>query len=406
MSGRSDSGNLNAFIADNAALNELERRLARFNIFEAIGAARHELRHSDFLAFLLDPRASHGLGGAFLRQLLDTVLTSPPAVYTPISRNALNSLDYRHVTVQREWQHIDILVLIRDDQHHLAILIENKVNIDEGLDQLARYYERTKRHYPSYAIVPVYLTPDGRPPRDQKSPYVPVDYKTISNLLEIVLRDSASDRNANPDATRTIEHYIQMLRRRIVGDDETAELCRQIWHDHQPALDILYQYRPDQKATIRDILLRLVEQEPEEFAITYKEKMNFTVFRVKRWDTLKQLQRGTEGPMLVFAIDHWTRHAPSLQLQIGPGPKDIQRRLSELASDPKNQPLFHSPKPTRNVQYCRIYTKALLEVPYGDISPAELDVEISRHWSEFTEGKDFADICRVIEGQEWLQECT
>lgn len=46
---------LESLIVDNPKLERLESLLAQFNVFEAIGAVKHELRHSDFLAFLLDP---------------------------------------------------------------------------------------------------------------------------------------------------------------------------------------------------------------------------------------------------------------------------------------------------------------------------------------------------------------
>ena len=39
---------------------QLESQFAEFNIFEAIGVVHQELRHSDFLAFLLNPRQNHG----------------------------------------------------------------------------------------------------------------------------------------------------------------------------------------------------------------------------------------------------------------------------------------------------------------------------------------------------------
>jgi hypothetical protein len=47
---------LEAFVVENDDLETLEGLLEQFNIFEALGVARQELRHSDFLAFLLDPR--------------------------------------------------------------------------------------------------------------------------------------------------------------------------------------------------------------------------------------------------------------------------------------------------------------------------------------------------------------
>ena len=47
---------LERFLVGNRDLERLEALLDRFNILEALGVVRQELRHSDFLRFLLDPR--------------------------------------------------------------------------------------------------------------------------------------------------------------------------------------------------------------------------------------------------------------------------------------------------------------------------------------------------------------
>ena len=44
---------LEQFVVNNADLERLESLLNQFNIFEAVGMARQEIRHSYFLAFLL-----------------------------------------------------------------------------------------------------------------------------------------------------------------------------------------------------------------------------------------------------------------------------------------------------------------------------------------------------------------
>ena len=58
--------------------NEIVRPLvnagfAKYNIFDILNINRQELRHSDFLAFLLDPNKSGEIGLQFLRNFL-TVL--------------------------------------------------------------------------------------------------------------------------------------------------------------------------------------------------------------------------------------------------------------------------------------------------------------------------------------------
>ncbi len=44
------------------------------NIFEAAGLYRQEIRHSTFLAFLLNPQEDHGLGDAFLKRIIQKAL--------------------------------------------------------------------------------------------------------------------------------------------------------------------------------------------------------------------------------------------------------------------------------------------------------------------------------------------
>lgn len=44
---------LENFIVDNEELNKLEYQIYQFNIFEAIGIIRPELRHSNVLVFIL-----------------------------------------------------------------------------------------------------------------------------------------------------------------------------------------------------------------------------------------------------------------------------------------------------------------------------------------------------------------
>lgn len=63
---------LEDFVVHNEALHDLETRIGRFNIFDALRATRDELKHSNFLAWLLDPAESHGQGPLFLKVVLWT----------------------------------------------------------------------------------------------------------------------------------------------------------------------------------------------------------------------------------------------------------------------------------------------------------------------------------------------
>ena len=62
-------------------LSRLKQELAKpkpFNVCTVLGLARQELRHSDLLAYLLNPQADHGLGDRFLRAIIKQAAPGDP----------------------------------------------------------------------------------------------------------------------------------------------------------------------------------------------------------------------------------------------------------------------------------------------------------------------------------------
>lgn len=126
-----------AFVVENRDCERLEELLERFNIFEAIGVVRQELRHSDFLAFLLNPQENHRLGDIFVKRLLQRLLMNKEDTSVPITPIVLDLWNLDRLEVRREWQRIDILLL--GEPNRLAVIIENKIGTGEHSDQLRRY---------------------------------------------------------------------------------------------------------------------------------------------------------------------------------------------------------------------------------------------------------------------------
>ena len=78
--------------------------LDEFNIFEAVGAVRQEVRHSDFLAFLLNPQQNHGLSDEFLACFLQKTLQAAGQGSSPVALLDLALWDLEATEVRREWQ--------------------------------------------------------------------------------------------------------------------------------------------------------------------------------------------------------------------------------------------------------------------------------------------------------------
>lgn len=363
-----------------------------------MGAVRAELRHSDFLAFLLTPQQTHNLGIAFLEGLLKAVSVAHGARFGATVDN-LVQLNLTRTTVRREWQHIDILIL--DDDGKWVVVIENKIDADEGSEQLEEYYEIVKRYYPNRTIIAIYLTPDGRSPRKPNSPFLPLDYGVVADALERVWVTNERAQDVDPDARVAVTHYISMLRRYVVSDSDIAQLCRKIYEEHRRAVDLIYQHRPMPHLSIRDALKSMVQEDPR-FKLEVDRAIRYMKVAVKKWEKFPVLQI-SDHCALVLVFGFSDSHI-QLSLQIGPfAPKatsTVQQQLLDMATT--HRPPFQPPQETGSPQYTAIYTASLLERSPLPLTVEEID-EVRRKWLDFLDG-DFQAINAVVEGQGWLRQ--
>ncbi|BDS09844.1 PDDEXK-like family protein [Aureispira anguillae] len=129
----------------------------QFNIFTALHKEHDERRlHSRFIAVLLNPFASHGLGDLFLNAFLKLVSLDP--------LNYQKAIVYPEEIAKQENNNIDILIIDRSSKH--AIIIENKIYAGDQKDQLKRYFEHVRKNerIPESQIKTFYLSLDGHPP--------------------------------------------------------------------------------------------------------------------------------------------------------------------------------------------------------------------------------------------------
>ena len=226
---------LERFVVDNDDLLMLESRIGKFNIFDALSITHAEIRHSNFLAFILDPAESHGQGQLFLKAVLMDLLKHAPAEMRPLSPIDLDGIDLRGVEVRREWNSIDLLILCKEPR--FAVVIENKVRSREHSNQLARYQKTVADHYPDLPGLYVYLTPEGdEPSEDSWVPY------TYADIHRVFTRIRQTYQNAIGEEVQVfLDHYLNLLGTRFMNDEELDKLCRQIHKNHRQALDLIWE---------------------------------------------------------------------------------------------------------------------------------------------------------------------
>jgi hypothetical protein len=114
-------------LLDDEAFWEIQKRMSRFNLFEAVGAVHGELRHSNFLAYLLSPSRPHGLGSRPLQLLLRQILEGMLPGVRPLSTLELLVGDLDDAVVHRERDSIDLLIEITPTDVLRAKRRESKV---------------------------------------------------------------------------------------------------------------------------------------------------------------------------------------------------------------------------------------------------------------------------------------
>jgi hypothetical protein len=351
--------------------------LDRFNLFTALGIARRELRHSDFLAFLLDSTQNHRLGNTFVRRLLEHATE----VNAALPRESIPSIpDDVRPSVRREWRNIDLLLV--DDRLRLAVIIENKIDSHEHSDQLARYFRQVTQSYPGWQIMAIYLTPDGDQPSHPD--YIPISYHDIAMLIDAGV-ETAGDSLAS-DLRVVLTHYVQMVRSQIVGDPQIAELCRRIYRQHGRALDLIFAYRDAvRQQALRDATRELIRETPTLLeGWSYKKEENYYAdFAVRDWPTALKKAKKRDSKYedtLLFSV----RSRPNgvdLRLFVAPGSDNLRQEILFLAGSGRSP--FRIEGDIVDA-WPQIYARPLLtENWYDNATDAESSAELRKNWTSF-----------------------
>ena len=163
MVGQTQVQRVESVLKQTRELKEEDEKAAKatgknFNVFSVPGFGYNELDHSAFLANLLNPKGTHSQGTIFLRHFLSQL----------DSFECENLEDFK-VTREEDvgvYGQIDLLL----EKEDTCIIIENKIKIDpkDQDKQLDRYYTYAKEEkgLQDEQIKLIYLTPDGRKPRE------------------------------------------------------------------------------------------------------------------------------------------------------------------------------------------------------------------------------------------------
>jgi hypothetical protein len=99
-------------LMDMEIFEQIETKLSNFNAFETLGIVNAEIRHSNVLAWLLNPKENHGLGDVFIKKLIQTLFyqNKNTILKSNVTLFDISLMDYYDFNIRREWKNIDYLV--------------------------------------------------------------------------------------------------------------------------------------------------------------------------------------------------------------------------------------------------------------------------------------------------------
>lgn len=252
---------LEALLADPDLL-ALDAITPAFDPLAVLATARKERPHTRFLAWLLDPRpvqpgGDHGLGAAVLDALVARALASldPLPGERTVALAAPPAFVADDLRVLRE-QALDEQVRAPDLRCHArdaagrewVILVENKLDADEGDGQLGAYLAWSRARHPDAERLLVYVTPDRRAPRE-RFPLDRVASLAWSDVVAAAL-DALRARAPAPPAVAAARAFaattLDALRMRFGGHPEALGLVARLHRRHPRAAAHCAALTPDE----------------------------------------------------------------------------------------------------------------------------------------------------------------
>ena len=242
-----------------------------------------EIRHSNVLAWLLRPDGTHGIGGRFLRALVEQLTRRHDAPYL----RRLNGFDDKNnVEVRREDHHersyADITVGFKAER--VLLVIENKVvgRHPEAEKQVKAYQETLGKKYKGrYDDFPGILLTTSNSPEgsDAERGIIPLSWGDVRGIIRSLLNDRESENFADGHVRVFVERYLKVIEEKLIHTGDS--LAERLRNDHPQIFEKL-QKRPAMLDKVDEPHSATIERWMEYFEQRWPELRELVAKRLER----------------------------------------------------------------------------------------------------------------------------
>lgn len=235
-----------------------------FNVFNVLGLSSNETRtHSAFLAELLNPYGSHGMGDLFLKNFLLYAHIEDLNLET---KNAYVEVERSIGEIDKDYEHGGRIDLIVESAAGKGIIIENKIYAVDQPKQLVRYHNYAEATYSDYRLL--YLSLDKGEASVDSTKGNNVQLKSGEDYLSITYRNE-------------ILKWLSDCLEELPKDKVVYIILKQY-------IDLLKQltYQMEENNIVLDVL-----KKEENWAYTLEVLKNGEAWKNEVWNTFLQLLR-------------------------------------------------------------------------------------------------------------------
>ncbi|MFW2057698.1 PD-(D/E)XK nuclease family protein [Acinetobacter haemolyticus] len=339
---------LKALILDDDFTNLQNLANEEVNLMSILRVSHRELQHSNFLSWLLDPNATHGLGDYVFKEFIKIYFQENEfqslGVENGLSVFDFFSLDFDDLIIKREFKNIDLLFI--SPKNKFFMLIENKIYSGESRGQLEKYRNIVNRLYAEYEHhIYIYLSlKDQVISQEAEKYYVKLNYFHIIKLLERLI---SNQRLGLAEKVKfVLEQYLGTLKSMLNENKEIEDISKRLYKKYKSAFDLVYKYnRPTEITEIGEIISDMIKNEPS--IVHFHSNKTYIRFQPKfiyencdklRSKGLLDFPENLQESWLYLCEFNVRNDFVKFDIKIGRGNQEIREKLYKIYS--KNKIFF------------------------------------------------------------------
>ncbi|WP_252150430.1 MULTISPECIES: PD-(D/E)XK nuclease family protein [Acinetobacter] len=337
---------LKALILDDDFTNLQNLANEEVNLMSILRVSHRELQHSNFLSWLFDPNATHGLGDYVFKEFIKIYFQENEfqnlGVENGLSVFDFFSLDFDDLIIKREFKNIDLLFI--SPKNKFFMLVENKIYSGESSGQLEKYRNIVNNLYGEYNHqIYIYLSlKDQVVSQEAEKYYVKLTYSHIIKLLEKII---LNQRLGLADKVKfVLEQYLGTLKSMLNENKEIEDISKRLYKKYKAAFDLVYKYnRPTEITEIGEIISDMIKNESS--IVYFHSNKTYIRFQPKfiheNYDRLRSkglldFSENLQDSWLYLFEFNVRNDFVKFDLKIGKGNQEIREKLHKIYSKNKN----------------------------------------------------------------------